>query len=105
MGYNTYFSLEVDSNYEEVVDYLKVVDYGYYLSARLLEDPDSVDSMKWYHHDDDMEHLSQQFPDTLFTLQGVGEEYPDIWRKYYKNGKGYKVMAEITFPPFDPSKL
>ena len=31
--------------------------------------------------------LSEQFPNVIFKLHGIGEENGDIWDAYYKAGK------------------
>lgn len=60
----------------------------------------------WYDHDIDMLNLSERFPEVLFILDGVGEEYPDIWRAFYMNGKTYHIRApELVWPPFDKENL
>ena len=56
---------------------------------------------KWYSHKANMEAVSQQFPGVLFTVHGVGEEFPDAWRLYVRNGKSHKVTAEISYPAFN----
>lgn len=56
---------------------------------------------KWYTHEEDMIKLSKKYPDYAFEINGVGEEYPDIWRLYAKNGKIKKVQAIISFPPVE----
>ena len=63
------------------------------------------DSCKWYNHEKHMKELSKIYPDTIFLLEGEGEESGDIWRKYFKNGKMQVCKAEIVFPAFDESKL
>lgn len=63
------------------------------------------DSCKWYRHDEDMKRISRKYPDTIFILEGKGEESGDIWKKYYLNGKCQKSEAVITFEEFDESKL
>lgn len=59
----------------------------------------------WYGHQNDMLKLSKIYPDVLFKLEGVGEEFEDIWVKYFKNGKMQVCKAEIVFPPYDESKM
>jgi hypothetical protein len=56
---------------------------------------------KWYKHEDDMNTLSMMYPNHSFVLDGVGEEYPDVWKLYAKNGRTKKVEAIISFPPVD----
>lgn len=55
-------------------------------------------SGKWYSYDEDMKELSRRFPDEVFILWGVGEEFPDVWRKAYKNGQVYSSPVVIEFP-------
>lgn len=60
---------------------------------------------KWYEHEIEIAAFSTRFPDVLFTLTGFGEEHSNIWRKYFKNGKVYRVPAQILFDSFDESQL
>ena len=63
------------------------------------------DSCKWYEHDKHMMEVSKNNPETIFILEGEGEESDDIWKKYYLNGKCQEARAVITFEPFDEKKL
>jgi len=63
------------------------------------------DSCKWYEHDKDMRKVSQKYPNTIFILEGEGEESADIWKKYYLGGKCQEARAEVIIPEFDESKL
>lgn len=63
----------------------------------------SLDATKWYEHDADMIEMSGEFRDVLFTLDGKGEEFGDIWRAWYLNGKMQKHKAEIVIAPLDPN--
>jgi hypothetical protein len=49
--------------------------------------------------------LSARYPDYLFILEGDGEEYNDLWKAYYWNGKMQFCPARISFDPFDPIAL
>jgi hypothetical protein len=64
-----------------------------------------LDDAKWYNQREDMLKLSEEFPDCLFTVNGVGEEHDDIWREFYLNGKFQKSYATLVFDYFDPLKL
>ena len=79
---------------------------GYYTNYRLKTDPPlpdvsvsddyeiSTDSkgrahsvgIKWYDHELEMVDASKNHPDTLFVLDGWGEEDGDVWRKYFQRG-------------------
>lgn len=63
----------------------KIVDS---LSKRFEIDNEST--AKWYEHEDEMIEVSKQFPDTIFKLQGEGEERIDVWEKFFKDGKMIK---------------
>ena len=56
------------------------------------------EEMKWYDHEADMTALSKEFPNILFVLDGVGEEFPDAWRKWFHNGKFEASYAEVVYP-------
>jgi hypothetical protein len=92
MGYYTLFSIKHDSSsfaLDKVIhDALQKIDDGY--------NP-FEDRTKWYNHEEDMKSCSKQFPTTVFTLSGTGEESGDIWKKYFKNGEMQVAKANITF--------
>ena len=56
------------------------------------------DTMKWYHHEEDMTTLSKEYPNILFVLEGIGEEFPDAWRKWFYNGTVEASYAEVVYP-------
>jgi hypothetical protein len=60
---------------------------------------------KWYECDKDMTELSRQFPNIVFRLEGIGEEFPDIWHGVWKNGKKRIVKAEIVYPKIEIEDL
>lgn len=95
MGYITSYDISATPGLPEVQIALEESDFAYALE----------DSCKWYEHERDMREFSKKFPDVLFKLYGEGEEAGDIWRKYFKNGKMQSCHAQITFEPFDESKL
>lgn len=100
MGYYTDYKLSFDTSIDkrqEVFDYINETfnqqfDSGYVNS-------------KWYYHVPDMVEVSKKWPDVLFTLEGIGEESGDMWRKYFKNGKVQICPAVITYPQFDESEM
>ena len=65
----------------------------------------SIGDYTWYSHEDNIKAISLEFPDVLFTLHGEGEEFGDIWNKYFLNGKMQMAKAEIIIPEFDKDKL
>jgi len=102
MGYYTYYKidyqLDKSTNSNEI--------------DRVIGEDDNLEyafngdeSIKWYDHVDDMRILSLRFPKVLFTLQGEGEEYGDVWKKYFLNGQTQEAQGVITYPVFDKSKL
>ena len=107
MGYHTYYSLDVTipkkvkrHNYIELLrNEYKVAQYAFDSNGEF------GDSTKWYNHEKDLKEFSKKHPKVLFTLSGEGEENEDMWKKYFLNGKMQVARAEITFDPFDKSKL
>ena len=108
MGYYTNYSLIIyennsDKSDEEIIKHLReycpeakwcLDEYGY-----------CNNDGKWYDHQDDMQNFSKLYPDTLFLLEGNGENSDDIWKLYVKNGKSQLCTAKIVFDKFDESKL
>lgn len=68
-------------------------------------DLDDIRDVTWRNDFEDMLKLSLKFKDVLFELSGDGEEKEDIWKAYFKNGLGYREMAEIKYQDYDESKL
>jgi len=96
MGY--YTNYDFSNNDEEIIEKICLVS-GYGGSNGMF------DSVKWYTWQEDMKIVSEMFPDHLINLSGVGEEKDDQWKAYFKNGRYQICHAEITFPPYDESKL
>ena len=94
MGYNTKFEVNPENLRWEINDHL-----GWNAIN------DSVDGVKWYDWNKDMKSFSLSHPDMVIELTGVGEEHPDIWKAYFKNGKSYKEMAKIVYSAFDEGKM
>ena len=56
---------------------------------------------KWHDHEDHLKALSRAFPSYLFELEGVGDEYEDLWRKYALGGVVIEVRPEMVWPTVD----
>jgi hypothetical protein len=108
MGYYTSYSLKVYEGERTIQEILaELIETGEfeYLDYALDEDGDSLEPCKWYDHEADLIEISKRYPDIVFVLKGEGEEPGDLWYKYFKNGKIQRCYAEITFEPYDESKL
>ena len=98
MGYYTDYKLKAEPNImgeEFAVLFHRTTQYWL----------DYLKEIKWYNHDEDMMEISNLYPDVLFTLDGNGEGFGDIWRTFYKNGKMQKTKANMVFDKFDETKL
>lgn len=94
MGYYTHY--DISDNSEEIQEAINLKS-GY---ERVDED-----SIKWYDCEKDMREVSVDFPNIVLTVSGEGEESGDIWRGYFKNGKGFISKAKLVFAGFDEAKL
>lgn len=105
MGYYTHYELTITPKNEEILnaviektsDCIGWSEWRYPLKSN--------DSYRWYEHENNMKEISKLYPDTLFMLEGEGEDPGDLWRKYFKNGKMQFCRAKITFDDFDESKI
>lgn len=99
MGYYTRHELEIVSGVDYNIDYeqeiSELADYGSCFE----------DSIKWYDCEKNMKEYSKKHPNTIFCINGEGEESGDIWKAYFKNGKMFKTKAVITFEEFTEDKL
>jgi hypothetical protein len=57
---------------------------------------------KWYQHEEHMLGISAKYHETLFKLDGEGEESGDVWRKFYKGGVMIKEWRVDATPPEEP---
>lgn len=112
MGYITTYSLRIknDANdnelTEEMAQKLMEIEPDYFPNIDCITDlEDASLYCKWYDHEQDMLELSKSFPETLFILEGDGEESEDIWIKYFQAGKMQVAYGIITFEEFNPDKL
>lgn len=102
MGYYTVYKLDISSDEEHIItEFIERYDLSYVLCS----DGSSNDSGKWYDHEENLLEFSREYPHIVFTLNGLGESAPDIWVKYFKNGKIQRAPAHITFDDFDEARL
>jgi hypothetical protein len=107
MGYESSFVFKVlddgipDADLpEEVIDFLKSKkdeDVLYGLMLYILEEGWG----KFYEFDKCMINLSMEFPKLTFYVEREGEEFGDIEKNYYRNGKAnrnqFSVESSIEF--------
>lgn len=109
MGYRTYYNLNI--NNPEVSDeqaLLMIADLRTEDSdAWYALDADGHSSLNatWYNCDEDLKALSLKYPGIIFELSGTGDESGDLWSTYYKDGKMQHCPVELTYPPYDETKL
>jgi len=93
VAYYTDYSLEAfGPNGEEAIQFLKNKTYYNWTTD---EGEHTLCDVKWYNWRGDVTAASLAYPDVTFIIDGIGEEYPDIWRAYAKNGRVEKVVATI----------
>lgn len=100
MGYYTNYELSIKGDYPEEVLKEEIDYYG-----TLAEFMGGIEDVKWYSWQKDMAYISEKYPDVLFILKGEGEDYPDIWKAYFKNGKSVVYRAVISFTDFNEEDL
>ena len=99
MGYNTLYKLTAISGGNELIDYEEAVEKEHSGAWFGEETP-------WYSWEPDMRHFSKtKHPWVTFLLEGKGDDYDDIWKAYFKNGKMFKAKAELVFEEFSEDKL
>ena len=106
MGYETNYSLSRTENLPSTLEIAKLIceDNGYPSEQEYMEHALEYGyGIKWYKHEEDMIKVSEHWPDVEFVLDGVGEEFPDIWRKTFKNGKINRFRAVISYEPYPMS--
>lgn len=79
------FSTELVTAFEEVTEY----------HSEML----FYDSIKWYDLEDNMEDISERFPNYVFCVSGDGEESGDIWKSLYFRGELLTTWKLDVDPP------
>jgi len=98
MGYNTQYTLSWEvENFELPLDFQE--------KTNLTKEERFSTYQSWNSHEDDMKKLSLLYPEIVFTLHGVGDEFEDIWYKYFKNGKMQETRATFVYDNYDEAKL
>lgn len=108
MGYYTIFKLSVKDS--EITDDIKkelsIINREYFDDIHYVNELiEGWLEAKWYEYERDVKILSLKFPNTVFILEGKGEENDDMWVAYFMNGKVQYEKAKITYNSFDPNKL
>lgn len=100
MGYYTYHTLEIVSGDDHKTDWEEEI-------SKSTDGYDNCfeESIKWYDCEKDMKRFSKKHPSVTFLINGTGEESPDIWKAYFKDGKMFKTQAQLIFEEYDESKL
>jgi hypothetical protein len=99
MGYYTEFELQVLEGRDNSIDYeAEIIALSGY--RRLFRQ-----GYKWYEWRFHMQKFSQIYPNTLFCLNGQGEDMTDVWKAYFQNGKIFFTKATLVFEEFSPEKL
>lgn len=103
MGYYSYYLLEAEGENEEAFyndmqeDIVVLDNYSTLRDVVEYEDMAYNDSCKWYDFKEDMEKISKEYPNTLFTIYRSGEETSDMERVYFRNGKFEADIPQIRF--------
>jgi len=103
MGYYTNYTLDLEDDRLDISDVIS--DKELDLLTGYTWDDYKLYEVKWYGHDEDMLSLSKRHPEIVFRLEGEGEDQPDLWRRYYKNGKMQEARAIITYPKYNEDLL
>jgi len=99
MGYYTKFTITVAP---EDFDVLKAAVPPHYSFYEHKGEMVGGDSMKWYEHEAEILAVSKAYPDHTFRLTGIGEQWPDAWVKFFRNGELTKVDLTTVIPESPP---
>lgn len=90
MGYLSFFKIDCLVPDKQKMDLLteleNISQYSFYFDKE--DNLISIDSIKWYHMEQDMVILSKKYPDFEFSVWRIGEEmFHDFEMAKFKNGK------------------
>jgi len=103
MGYYTKHSLNIVSGETDLITELR--EQSDEARYSLESDGSCSQKSRWYDMEQEMIHFSAKHPYVLFEMTGIGEEFPDFWKKYFKGGKVQTCTGNIIYPPFNESEL
>lgn len=103
MGYYTQYKLSIKVGNTDLIS--EFVSENENADHALYENGETRQECKWYDHEQELKSFSANHPETIFQLNGEGEESGDIWIKYFKNGRCQTCKAKLVFDDFNENKL
>ena len=104
MGYHTLYALSVEKGDTSLLESEEFKDIFLKITYYHLESLD-FETQQWYEHEKNMLEISKLYPDTVFRLEGDGEDRDDRWISYYCNGDSAESRATIVYPSVDISSI
>lgn len=109
MGYMTDYEVNIsgfkDQDELEYFEFKKLHKSDAWFKSYFCIDGDTltahISEAKWYGWEKDILSLLDGYPHLTCIVEGVGEEFPDVWKAKIHGGKSKVVKAIITFPEFD----
>jgi len=98
MGYSTDYKLRTNPHEDD-----EIVREAF--RTHLDGDYHFCESCKWYDHVEDTERISREFPATIITIEGQGEDADDQWVLHVLNGNSVKFTREKWQPPLPPDTM
>lgn len=97
MGYYTDFNIRQtgDDDFEEISE--EIVNISGYCFDEYSSEKRLFLNAKWYNWDVNMTEISRKFPNSLFQVDGEGEEGHDIWRCFFRNGRCESIKVEVKY--------
>lgn len=63
------------------------------------------EDMPWYDWLDDLAEVSRQIPGVLFSLEGHGDSWDDLWKAYFLSGLVQYEKLQVEFAALQPEKM